>query len=145
MYPTLGTLNQGRSYELDALAAYIDSLQVPERLYTLNAAEERGRLVFESPVTECADCHPAPLYTNLYAYDVGTADGPGEWFGPQIDTPTLRFLYDSALYLHDGSAPTLRDVLTTANPHDAHGTTSHLTAQEVDDLIAFLLALPYTD
>lgn len=143
MHPTLGAPNQGRAYELDALAAYIDSLQVPERAYTLTAAEERGRLVFESPVAECADCHPAPLYTNLQAYDVGTANGPGEWFGPVIDTPTLRFLYDSAPYLHDGSAPTLYDVLITANPDDTHGMTSHLTAQEIDDLIAFLLALPY--
>jgi len=76
---------------------------------------------------------------------VGTADAYGEWFGPQIDTPTLRFLYDSAPYLHDGSAATLQDVLTTANPNDEHGVTSHLTEQELADLIAFLLALPYDE
>jgi YVTN family beta-propeller protein len=145
MHPTLGEPNQGRSDELDALAAYIDSLQAPERAHTLTEAEARGRAIFESPETECADCHPAPLYTTMHAYDVGTANGPGEWFGPEIDTPTLRFLYDSAPYLHNGSAPTLRDVLTTANPNDTHGVTSHLTAQNIDDLIAFLRALPYTD
>jgi cytochrome c peroxidase len=76
---------------------------------------------------------------------VGTADAAGEWFGPNIDTPTLRFLYDSGPYLHDGSAGTLREVLTTSNPHDEHGTTSRLTEQELADLIAFLLALPYSD
>jgi len=75
---------------------------------------------------------------------VGTASSYGEWFGPRIDTPTLRFLYDSAPYLHDGSAATLRDVLTTKNPQDKHGTTSQLTSQELDDLTAFLLALPYS-
>lgn len=144
MHPTLGTPNQGRAHELDALAAYIDSLAVPDRAHTLTAAEERGRLIFESPETECATCHPAPIYTNLHAYDVGTANGLGEWFGPEIDTPTLRFLYDSAPYLHDGSAPTLRAILTTANPSDEHGVTSHLTDQQLDDLIAFLLALPYS-
>jgi YVTN family beta-propeller protein len=144
MHPTLGPPNQGRSADLDALAAYIDSLAVPPREHTLTPAEERGRLVFESAETDCASCHPAPLYTNLNAYDVGTADGDGEWFGPVIDTPTLRFLYDSAPYLHDGSAPTLYEVLTSANPGDEHGKTSHLTAQEIDDLVAFLLALPYT-
>jgi hypothetical protein len=74
---------------------------------------------------------------------VGTAGGPGEWFGPQIDTPTLRFLYDSGPYLHDGSASTLYDVLTTANPEDKHGVTSHLTERELQDLAAFMLALPY--
>ncbi|MBN1202778.1 MAG: beta-propeller fold lactonase family protein [Anaerolineae bacterium] len=143
MHPTLGEPNQGRSYDLDALGAYIDSLAVPARAQPLSPAEERGRLIFESPETECANCHPAPLYTNLRAYDVGTARGPGEWFGPEIDTPTLRFLYDSAPYLHNGSAPTLHDVLTTANPADEHGVTSHLSDQELDNLIAFLLALPY--
>jgi hypothetical protein len=75
---------------------------------------------------------------------VGTADAYGEWFGPLIDTPTLRFLYDSAPYLHDGSASTLRDVLATSNPNDPHGMTSVLTEQEIDDLVAYLLALPHS-
>ncbi len=136
--------NQGRSYDLDCLAAFIDGLAAPQRTHTLTAAEQRGREVFESPETGCADCHPAPLYTDLEVHDVGTADAYGEWFGPLIDTPTLRFLYDSAPYLHDGSAATLRDVLTSANPRDAHGVTSHLTEQELADLIAFLQALPYS-
>ena len=83
------------------------------------------------------------MYTDQRVHDVGTASSYGEWFGPRIDTPTLRFLYDSAPYLHDGSAATLRDVLTTANPEDKHGMTSDLTPQKLDDLVAFLLALPY--
>lgn len=143
MHPTLGLPNQGRSPELDTLAAFIDSLAVPPRSHTLTAAEQRGRVLFESTQTGCAACHPPPLYTNLAQYDVGTADGPDEWFGPLIDTPTLRFLYDSAPYLHDGSAATLHDVLTVANPHDEHGVTSHLTEAELADLAAFLRALPY--
>lgn len=142
MHPTLGTPNQGRSYDLDCLAAFIDSLTVPERTHTLTPAEQRGKAIFESTETECAACHPAPLYTDLQVHDVGTADSPGEWFGPLIDTPALRFLYDSAPYLHDGSAATMRDVLTIANPNDEHGVTSHLTEDELADLIAFLLALP---
>ncbi len=145
MNPTLGAPNQGRSYDLDCLAAFIDSLSVPERTHTLTAAERRGKAIFESDETGCADCHPPPLYTDLKQHDVGTADAYGEWFGPRIDTPSLRFLYDSAPYLHDGSAATLREVLTTANPNDEHGVTSHLTEQELDDLIAFLLALPYDE
>ena len=144
MHPTRGAPNQGRSYDLDCLAAFIDSLRAPERTHTLTPAEKRGKVIFESDETGCADCHPVPLYTDLKQHDVGTADAYGEWFGPLIDTPTLRFLYDSAPYLHDGSAVTLRDVLTTANPHDAHGVTSHLSEEEIADLVAFLLALPYS-
>jgi YVTN family beta-propeller protein len=142
MHPTLGDPNQSRSYDLDCLAAFIDSLVIPFRTHTLTQAEQRGKIIFESPQTQCAACHPAPLYTDLQVHDVGTAAGEGEWFGPLIDTPTLRFLYDSAPYLHDGSAATLDDVLTSSNPGDQHGVTSHLTAQEMDDLVAFLLALP---
>lgn len=144
MHPTLGTPNQGRSYDLDCLALYIDSLAVPVRAHTLTEAEQRGKAIFESPQTQCSDCHPAPLYTDLHTHDVGTADAPGEWFGPLIDTPTLRFLYDSAPYLHDGSAATLYEVLTTANPGDEHGTTLQLSEQELADMIAFLLSLPYS-
>jgi cytochrome c peroxidase len=118
-------------------------LAVPEQPRLLTPAEQRGKLIFESGQTGCATCHPPPLYTDLQRHDVGTADAPGEWFGPDIDTPTLRFLYDSAPYLHDGRAATLWAVLTVANPADEHGLTSHLTGQEIDDLIAFLLALPY--
>jgi cytochrome c peroxidase len=83
------------------------------------------------------------LYTDLQQHDVGTADAYGEWFGPLIDTPTLRFLYDSAPYLHDGSAATLYEVLTSANPNDEHGVTSHLTEGEIEDLVSFLLILPF--
>ncbi len=143
MNPTLGPPNQGRSYDLDSLAAFIDSLAVPTRTHTLTPAESRGKAIFESAETRCASCHLAPLYTDLKVHDVGTADAYGEWFGPLMDTPTLRFLYDSAPYLHDGSAVTLRDVLTIKNPNDEHGVTSHLTEQELDDLIAFLSALPF--
>jgi hypothetical protein len=111
MHPTLGAPNQGRSYDLDCLAAFIDSLALPERTHALTLAEQRGKAIFESPETGCASCHPAPLYTDLQQHDVGTADGDGEWFGPEIDTPTLRFLYDSAPYLHDGSTDVLGSVL----------------------------------
>jgi cytochrome c peroxidase len=144
MYETRnGPPNQGRSYDLDCLSLFIDSLSVPIRSHTLTEVEQRGKVVFESPQTQCVACHPPPLYTDLQTHDVGTADGLGEWFGPFIDTPTLRFLYDSAPYLHDGSAVTLYDLLTTRNPNNEHGITSHLTGQEIEDLIAFLLSLPY--
>jgi YVTN family beta-propeller protein len=143
MHSTLGEPNQGRSYDLDCLAAFIDSLAAPSRTHTLTAAEQRGKVVFESSQTQCVECHPAPLYTDLQVHDVGTANGDGEWFGPLIDTPTLRFLYDSAPYLHDGSALTLQEVFTDHNPNDEHGVTSNLTAEELDDLIAYLMVLPH--
>ena len=63
--------------------------------------------------------------------------------GPKYDTPTLLGVYRSPPYLHDGRAKTLLDVLTTANRSDRHGKTSHLTKEQLDDLVAFLKSLPY--
>ncbi|MGB2982448.1 MAG: beta-propeller fold lactonase family protein [Candidatus Bipolaricaulia bacterium] len=143
MHATLGTPNQGRAYELDCLAAFIDGLRLPERAHVLTPTEERGRALFESERTGCAVCHPAPLYTDLKQQDVGTANGPGEWFGPEIDTPTLRFLYDSAPYFHDGSMATLEDALTFPSPEGEHDMSGILSDAELQELVAFLLALPY--
>ena len=65
--------------------------------------------------------------------------------GPEFDTPSLRELWLTGPYLHDGRASTLRDVLTTFNDADRHGETSGLSAPELADLEAFLLILPLTD
>jgi DNA-binding beta-propeller fold protein YncE len=106
-------------------------------------AAERGRAVFERKAG-CASCHPAPLYTDNGFHDVGTGvvanpypGGHPDRFPTGINTPTLLGVFASAPYLHDGSVATLRDRVTR-NPGDLHGTTSHLTPQEVDDLVAFL-------
>jgi hypothetical protein len=44
-------------------------------------------------------------------------------------------------YLHDGSAVTVKDVLTTRNPKDEHGKTSQLTPQQIEDLAEYVLSL----
>ncbi|MBS1251669.1 MAG: Hydrazine synthase subunit gamma [Anaerolineales bacterium] len=147
-YPGRGMFNVGQSLELDALATFVDSIPMPRNPDIppggpIPPAVERGRLVFESPATGCTDCHPAPFYADKQKHDVGTADGPNELAGPEMDTPTLRGLARTAPYLHDGSASTLYDVLVTKNPADQHGATSHLSPDEIADLIAFMKALPY--
>ena len=151
--PELGISNAGLSADLDALAAYVESLRPkpspfrnPDGSLTLEA--NQGQLIFQRPDVGCADCHSLPRFTDssmdaspFITHDVGTGDGPDERLGPAFDTPSLLGLWDSAPYLHDGSAPTLNDVLTTKNPEDRHGQTSHLSEAELMDLIAFLLSL----
>jgi mono/diheme cytochrome c family protein len=153
----LGDPISGRSKELDALTAYCNSHKFslsPHAKGGLSDAAKRGRELFFSPSTKCATCHSGPVFTDSkpvtiseYAlHDVGTGeDDPSELMGPKYDTPTLLGVYRSAPYLHHGKAATLEDVLTTANKDDKHGTTSHLTASEVADLVEFLKALPYED
>jgi cytochrome c peroxidase len=78
--------------------------------------------------------------TILRTYDVGTSsrrDGAGELF----DTPTLKEVWRTAPYLHDGSATNIEDVLTRRNPADRHGRTSHLTPSEIHDLAEYVLSL----
>jgi cytochrome c peroxidase len=67
-----------------------------------------------------------------------------ERIGPAFDTPSLRTLYDSAPYFHDGSAATLYDALTRPSAAAEHDVSGVLSEAEVADLIAFLLALPYS-
>jgi cytochrome c peroxidase len=145
----------GRSKDLDALAVYCNSFEftlsphipAPGRL---SAAAERGKALFFSDAVGCAKCHSGPYYTDstlkkpFNLHDVGTGgDDPSEKMGPKYDTPTLLGVYRTAPYLHHGKAKTLRDVLTTCNKDDKHGKTSHLKPNEIDDLVAFLKALPY--
>ena len=56
-------------------------------------------------------------------------------------TPALIEVWRTAPYLHDGSAATMHDVVTSSNRNDKHGVTSHLKPAEVDDLVAYLLSL----
>ena len=55
-----------------------------------------------------------------------------------LDTPTLLGVWQTAPYLHDGSAASLRDVLTVRNAGDLHGKVSTLSETELDELVAYL-------
>jgi len=106
----------------------------------LSPSAERGKKLFLSEAVGCTDCHEPPLHTDMKLHNVGTIDRfdkPTDRF----DTPALVELWRSAPYLHDGSAATVRDVLTTRNPLGKHGDVEHLTAKELDDLCAYILSL----
>jgi hypothetical protein len=125
-----------------AMDEYLKSLQpVPSpRLVDgkLSAAAKRGERTFRE--AGCADCHVPGLYTDLKAHDVGTRrtfDGPKDRFY----TPTLIEVWRTAPYLHDGSAATIRDMLTRRNPNNEHGVTKTLTEQELNDLCEYVLSL----
>jgi DNA-binding beta-propeller fold protein YncE len=127
-----------------AMDEWLKSLEPAPSPYLVNGrpseAAQRGEILFKSPEVGCANCHEPPLFTDLRSYDVGT-ENPFDKEARDFDTPTLRELWRTAPYLHDGSAPTMRDVLITRNPKDQHGKTSHLTPGQADDLAAYLLSL----
>lgn len=56
-------------------------------------------------------------------------------------TPSLRQLWASAPYYHDGGQSSLRDLLSSGNKGDRMGKTSHLSKREIDGLVAYLKTL----
>jgi YVTN family beta-propeller protein len=128
----------------EAIDAYLMALKpVPSSHLVkgkLSDAAKRGEKWFKDRKVGCANCHPAGLYTDLQHYDVGTRgkfDKPTDNF----DTPTLVECWRTAPYLHDGSAATMEEVLTTHNAKDQHGVTSHLSRQQIADLAEYVLSL----
>ena len=125
----------------DALLAYIESLApVPSPRIVHgkpSLAAERGKAVFEK--AHCAACHTGPYFTDQKMHDVGTGDGLDP--DGKYDTPTLREVWRTAPYLHDGRAATLEEVLTKFNTGDRHGHTSDLAADELRDLLEFVKSL----
>ena len=129
--------------ETDALAIdeYLKSLKpLPSPHLVrgkLSKAAQQGKKIFEQ--ANCAKCHPAPLYTDLKKYDVGTGRDREENLA--FDTPTLIELWRSGPYLHDGRAAAMKEVLTKFNKDDKHGETSGLTKKQIKDLVEFILSL----
>lgn len=108
--------------ELDALDAYVSSLDKVHPSPFCNGDGSltddalRGLKVFRS--AGCEKCHGGPDMTDSAGgqlHNVGTLrEGSGKRLnGPLegIDTPTLRGIWETPPYLHDGSAETLLAVL----------------------------------
>ncbi|MCX5796306.1 MAG: beta-propeller fold lactonase family protein [Elusimicrobia bacterium] len=129
----------GRSADLDALVAYLRSLRpLPSPFPLEREAVARGVAAFRA--AGCAKCHAPPTFTDGKLHDVGTGDPSREKHarGTSFDTPTLRGLWLTAPYFHDGSAPTLEGVLRTGREHDVSGL---LSAEERRALVGYLRTL----
>jgi mono/diheme cytochrome c family protein len=93
-------------------------------------AVERGARIAARSSQGCQSCHFGRARQE--SMDVGT--------GRRFQPPSLRGLAFRAPYLHDGCAPTLADRFGRCATR-GHGATEHLTARELDDLIAYLESL----
>lgn len=152
----LGLTKQGISPDLDALAAYVASLnRVPDSPHrnpdgTLTAAATAGREIFNQ--LNCYTCHGGDHFTDSDIggfHQVGTIKpSSGQRLGSPlngIDTPTLRGIWATAPYLHDGSAPTLNEVFSSVTPTSVHGVVSGLTTSQIAQLIAYLNQIDDTE
>jgi YVTN family beta-propeller protein len=138
----LGDQKAGVSADLDALASYLGSLNAfapsPNLAAgALSSAGQAGKALFQD--LNCASCHGGISFTisalAAQLKDVGTIKiSSGQRLGAKLsglDVPTLRDVWASAPYLHDGSAVTLGDAI------NAHKTMS-LTATDVASLASYL-------
>ena len=141
-HPPLGTSNAGRSPDMDALAAYLQSLNESDKSPlresdgSLTSAARAGELVFRA--LDCASCHGGTEFTLSAAGNlpnIGTLKpSSGNRLGGNlagIDIPTLRGIWNTAPYLHDGSAATLAQAVS-AHQGIAIGTT------DLNNLVAYL-------
>jgi cytochrome c peroxidase len=121
----------------------IDGKLDPRKLKA-DSPEGRGQAVFFGKA-RCAECHPAPYYTDNSMHDLkverfyqpqmvngmkATAQGP-------IKTFSLRGIKDSPPYLHDGRLLTLEDTVEFFNLI----LETQLNTAEKRDLVAFLRQL----
>jgi hypothetical protein len=119
-----GNPKAGLNPDLDALADYVTSLgheTIPRSPHRTSAGElttaaEAGSVIFERE--GCATCHSGSEMTDGLVHDIGTLrDTSGGRPGvrlPGIETPTLKGIWESAPYFHNGSAGTLEEVFTAA-------------------------------
>lgn len=121
-HPSPASSKAGQSADLDALAAYVSSLDAshiprsPQRNAngTQTTAAARGQTIFNN--LNCASCHRGSPLTDSLLHNTGTQSLlSGSRLGavlPGIDTPTLHGLHDARVYLHHGQAATLADVFS---------------------------------
>lgn len=141
----LGSLKAGLSPDLDALSAYVSSLdKVPNSPYgsengSLTQNVLQGQAIFNA--NNCGSCHSGKEYSDSplgVLHDIGTAknssgnriNGPLTGF----DTPTLKGVWNTSPYLHDGSAATLEEAIR------AHNDVS-ISLSDMEKLVDFLKQL----
>jgi hypothetical protein len=121
--------------EIQQLEAFLQSLPQPQPPTVDDRdAIARGQQLFDSGETGCRACHDGPQLADGVQHDLATNIG-------NVDTPSLIGLAHSAPYYHDGSARTLRALLTDKGSIHDMGETAHLSAPQLEDLIAYLESL----
>jgi len=113
----------------------------------LSESAQNGKKLFYDPDVGCAECHAGETFQDAKVWDVGTfteleftiQDLKEEGDTLKLNTPSLKDLFYSAPYFHDGSAATLYDVLNKTS--ETMGMTITLTGQQQTDLVNYLLTL----
>jgi YVTN family beta-propeller protein len=130
--------------ETRAVIAFMETLRVPPNPHcnpdgSLSEAAKRGEKIFRGPVAGCVRCHSGPYFTDGKVHNVGTGERTDRYRG--YNPPSLLGVYDRVMYLHDGRARTLEEVLR--GPHSPERVTGRgkLSEAELSDLLAYVKSL----
>jgi DNA-binding beta-propeller fold protein YncE len=126
-----------------ALIAFLGTLRRPTNPFA-NRSEhrvgiERGKALFHSVRTGCADCHNGPQFTDGEVHDVGLGSAEDHYDG--YNTPSLIGTYQKVRWLHSGRAKTLERVVSDLHSPEKVSGADELTEDESNDLIAYLKSL----
>ena len=150
---------------LDSITDYVNhGIPLPVPPTTDPAKVARGKQLFDSAEVGCSGCHTGARFTDSGAgnptldlggmitlHDVGTcvttpfADVAHEDVAGHaraacmFDTPSLSGVASSPPYLHDGSAPTIHDVLEMTR--GKMGNITGLSADDLDALVEYVRSL----
>jgi mono/diheme cytochrome c family protein len=120
--------------ELGHFVSWLDGIRASTPVPEKNAASvARGASLFADREVGCATCHSGPTYSDGKLHDVGT--------GLALITPHLTGIATRAPFMHDGCAADLKARFGICGGGDAHGVTSGLNRDQIDDLVAFLNTL----
>jgi DNA-binding beta-propeller fold protein YncE len=130
-------------HDVEAVAAFVESLQLPPNPHResgrLSESAIRGEAVFQSEKAGCAQCHPAPYFTDGQTHDVGLG-APTDAYDA-YNTPSLRGVHDRVRLLHDGRGQSLDEVLSGSHSPKKVTSLGELSAEELTDLVAYLKSL----
>jgi len=130
--------------EVEALIAYLETLTPPRNPHlrddgSLTEAALRGKQLFQSERAGCASCHNGEHFTDGEIHDVGLGGRFDKYAG--FNTPSLVGVYRRVMFLHDGRAESLEELLTGPHSPEKVSGSDPLTEAEVTDLVAYLKSL----
>ena len=118
-----------------AVDEYLKSLEPLPSPYLvkgeLSENARKGAEVFKR--SNCDYCHSGPLYTDMEMHRIGENEFEKGW-----DTPTLKEVWRTAPYLHDGTAESI-DVLLRVKKHGLESI--RLKKKEIKHLIEYINSL----
>lgn len=135
-YIQFNTMSEEQMACIDEYLKSITPEQSPylNRDGSLTELAKEGQEIFVS--AGCAECHPAPLYTDLKKHTSSIfVDGkdPDGWENREFATPTLVEIWRTAPYYFNGSFTSLKEAVEASLGAD-HGLTEH----QVDALCEFV-------